>query len=773
MADAYRFSQQSAGSYYFPQQTQQHLPRQQIIRNTTPPSSIRPVYNADTPSPSRSPDPHSPAPNIYAMFNQSHQQGQHGRVNGGPGRGNMPIMFNNFQHQNSPHHPHNAHNTHTTLQQDHNTHSTNGGIIGHHATYSSGVLSNATPSFTPNSLTNGHSGTTRGGQAVQISEHWARQLEMHKESEKAHVHMADGHSHHYARMKAGENKGLALVAPPDPDTQDSDEKDLSRMSTQSTKRQDWFNLDFSGQGIKVLAEPIFQYQFLKKLYVASNKLTRLPSSIRHLRSLQHLDASNNLLTELPPELGMCVFLENLLVFDNSIQTLPNELGSLFHLEMLGIEGNPLAPELKQEIMERGTKSLITLLQNQAPPPMPPNSRDKIELQEGEPNPNQETFKVYSFNILSDQACTRKMYGYSPAEALEWSYRKESILTDIQSNDADFVCLQEVDTDTYESFFRMQLAYNDYKGAFWARTRSKTMAEKEAVKVDGCATFWKNSKYILLDKQLIDFANIAINRPDMKSHHDIFNRVMPRDHIGVVTFFENRQTGSRLILVNTHIFWDPAYADVKLIQTAILIGEVNKLAEKYAKWPACKDKKAFGLANEDADQDTSPEPTPQPSREYTSKTQIPLVICADQNSTPDSSVFELLAKGSVRAKHPELGGRSYGNFSKDGIEHPFSLRSAYTNLDKTPDAVPFTNYVPTFKGVIDHIWYSTNALENISLLGQVDPEYMKAVPGFPNYHFPSDHLSLMAEFAVKGAKGKKVITEPDFGPSSRSNDRRRN
>jgi CCR4-NOT transcription complex subunit 6 len=101
-----------------------------------------------------------------------------------------------------------------------------------------------------------------------------------------------------------------------------------------------------------------------------------------------------------------------------------------------------------------------------------------------------------------------------------------------------------------------------------------------------------------------------------------------------------------------------------------------------------------------------------------------------------------------------------------------LKSAYTNLDKTPDRLPFTNYTPNYKEVIDHVWYSTNALENISLLGPIDPTYMKTVPGFPNYHFPSDHISLMAEFAVKGRKEKQALPQVDFGTSSRSNDRRR-
>jgi CCR4-NOT transcription complex subunit 6 len=400
--------------------------------------------------------------------------------------------------------------------------------------------------------------------------------------------------------------------------------------------------------------------------------------------------------------------------------------------------------------------------------MPPTPRALLEFGDSAAATSLERFKIYSFNILSDQACTPRLYGYSPSAALSWEYRKEQILQEIQTQDADIVCLQEIDTDTFKEYFSMKLAYADYKGVFWPRSRAKTMSEKDAKTVDGCATFYKGSKFILLDKQIIEFANIAINRADMKNQHDTFNRIMPRDHIGVVTFLENRQTGSRVMVVNTHIFWDPVYTDVKLIQSAILMESVNKWAEKYAKWPACKDKKHYALANEsDGETPDEPVPEPAPSKEYSSNIQIPLVICSDLNSTADSSVYELFSKGSVKPDHKELGTYKYGNFTKNGMEHPFQLRSAYTNLDKTPDALEFTNYTPGFRGVIDHIWYSTNALENTSLLGPVDPEYMKTVPGFPNYHFPSDHLSLMAEFQFKGRKEKKSHPDPDFGPSSRS------
>ena len=317
---------------------------------------------------------------------------------------------------------------------------------------------------------------------------------------------------------------------------------------------------------------------------------------------------------------------------------------------------------------------------------------------------------------------------------------------------------------------MKLAYKDYKGVYWPRPRSKTMSDKDAKFVDGCATFYKGSKYILLDKQIIDIANIAINRPDSKNQPDVFNRVMPRDHIAVITFFENRQTGARFIVVNNHLFWDPNFADVKLIQIAIVMEFIKKEAERYAKMGPCENKKPYGIA-EDMDGSAEPPAQPAPSMEYTSANQIPMILCTDLNSTADSGVYELLSTGHVAPDHKELQGRSYGHFTRDGIEHPFSLRSAYTLLDG-PDALAFTNYTPGFQGVIDHIWYSTNTVEVTQLLGGVDHEYIKRVPGFPNYHFPSDHLSLLAEFSVKGRKEKKTHPEPDFGPSSTRHDRNR-
>lgn len=266
---------------------------------------------------------------------------------------------------------------------------------------------------------------------------------------------------------------------------------------------------------------------------------------------------------------------------------------------------------------------------------------------------------------------------------------------------------------------------------------------------------------MLDKKLIDFANTAINRPDMKSAHDIFNRVMPRDDIAVVAFLEERMTGLRLIVVNAHVFWNPAFKDVKVVQVAILMEQITKLAEQYTKWPPCADKELYRYANGDDDQDGEPaqgHQEPAPSAEYSSGALIPLIMAGDFNSTPESGVYELLAHGALAHSHSDLATRNYGEFTRSGMNHPFSLKSSYSHIGE----LSFTNYVPDFTGVLDYIWYSHNTLSVTGLLGDVDKEYLTRVPGFPNWHFPSDHLALLAQFAVKSRKEKKAV-EVDFGP----------
>src|SRR5690606_24744347 len=155
-----------------------------------------------------------------------------------------------------------------------------------HSAFSSGVLPNASP-FSASSLQNGHASSSRPGQAQQISEHWAEQLRLHKEAERAHATMTEQHQpHFYARLKAAENRGIggtSLTGGDSGPSADGEDDRRRPWSVEKTnKRQDWYNLDMSGQGLRVLAPPLFAYEFLQELYIASNRLTYLPAEIGRL-----------------------------------------------------------------------------------------------------------------------------------------------------------------------------------------------------------------------------------------------------------------------------------------------------------------------------------------------------------------------------------------------------------------------------------------------------------------------------------------------------------
>ncbi|KAL2820211.1 Endonuclease/exonuclease/phosphatase [Aspergillus cavernicola] len=739
MADGtYRFQQPGAGQFFFQTQSQQHSHQRHLLRNGTGSPTGRLKFNHETPSPSRSPPlGQASAINPFTMYSQTHQQ-QHVIMNGGQAHQRFGMQIPKFQTQS--HHPHPAQQPHHHAHHNQPPHA-----VGHQHNFSGGALTSATPHFTPSHIQNGAHTNLDEDLDESMNEHWQQQLQLAAESRQS------SSPHYNARTVAQQTKGIQ-IAPSQPEPQENGVHwKNGTVKLKAASRQGWHALDFGGQGLRALSTSLFNYTFLEKLYLNHNKLKVLPSEIGQLRKLSHLDLSGNDLTELPIEIGMLTSLKQLLLFDNSLRTLPYEMGYLYRLEILGIEGNPLEDVLKSQIMKEGTKALIKYLKETMPVHLPPPDRYWHVLEE----PSLDKVTVLSYNILCDSSATQSHYGYAPVRVLSWEFRKELILNELRSHDSDIICLQEIDQGSYNEFFREQLAYNDYKGVYWPRGRAMGMQEDDAKAVDGCAIFFKGSKFILLDKQVINFGQTAVRRPDAKGQDDIYNRLWQKDHIAVVIFLENRQTGSRFIIVNAHLYWDPAFKDVKLIQTAILMEEITKLSDTYSKWPACLDKTAFRFSEAEGESQVMPEPAP--SMEYTSGDQIPLFMCGDFNSSPGSPAYNLIANGHLTEEHPDLEKRMYGNLSRIGMTHPFKMKSAYSAIGE----MSFTNYTPDFKAILDYIWYTSNSLHVSALLGEVDKNYLQKVPGFPNYHFPSDHIALFAEFSVKGKKGK--VVEADFGP----------
>lgn len=49
----------------------------------------------------------------------------------------------------------------------------------------------------------------------------------------------------------------------------------------------------------------------------------------------------------------------------------------------------------------------------------------------------------SYNVLCDKYATRQLYGYCPQWALDWDYRKNTILKEILQFNADILSLQVI------------------------------------------------------------------------------------------------------------------------------------------------------------------------------------------------------------------------------------------------------------------------------------------------------------------------------------------
>lgn len=263
----------------------------------------------------------------------------------------------------------------------------------------------------------------------------------------------------------------------------------------------WSSLDMGGISLKNIprASGLWSFTFLQNLYLNHNSLQTIPPEISKLKHLELLDLSGNILQAVPPELGMVTTLKELYLFDNHIVTLPYELGSLHQLQTLGIEGNPINPDLKDIVQRDGTPALIAYLRNAAPNPEPPPERtwkslqSDVERQAQDADPSSESLTVLSYNILCGRCATERLYGYTPKRALEWESRKDLILKEVKQYDSDFLCLQEVDVAQYEDFFLHHLSECGYEGVYWPKSRANTMDESQRRLVDGCATFFKSSK----------------------------------------------------------------------------------------------------------------------------------------------------------------------------------------------------------------------------------------------------------------------------------------
>ena len=170
----------------------------------------------------------------------------------------------------------------------------------------------------------------------------------------------------------------------------------------------------------------------------------------------------------------------------------------------------------------------------------------------------------------------------------------------------------------------KLCYLGYTGLFKKRTGNKT---------DGCATFFKKSRFTLVKSKLLSF-----RKPDIK--------LMDRDNVAVIVLLKpkamgraSHQTNNMVCVSNTHLLFNNKRGDIKLAQLASLFAEIDEIAAISS---------------------------PEKGGTHARSSYHPIICCGDFNSTPYSPIYNFVVRGFL----------DYGGMHRDNISGQNHYRSSY-------------------------------------------------------------------------------------------------
>ncbi|KAK8657909.1 hypothetical protein V6N13_036128 [Hibiscus sabdariffa] len=318
------------------------------------------------------------------------------------------------------------------------------------------------------------------------------------------------------------------------------------------------------------------------------------------------------------------------------------------------------------------------------------------------------FRLVSYNILAQVYVKSSLFPHSPSPCLRWKARSQAILTILKNLGADFFSLQEV--DEFDSFYKKNMEdlgvellleetieYNDLVPSVHGE------APLSSDKQNSSLTSGNNGddpKQDLSEK----FSELSVK--SSPEHHGDPNdpRVrLKRDCVGIMAAFKLKHHFHHVvILANTHLYWDPEWADVKLAQAKYLLARLSQFKTLVTDRFEC---------------------TPS------------VILCGDFNSTPGDKVYQYL-----------ISGNSSSTSSDRSLEElPLPLCSVYASTRGEP---PFTNCTPDFTNTLDYIFFSpSDCLKPISVLQLPELDSPDVAGALPNYSHPSDHLPIGAEFEI--------------------------
>ena len=142
-----------------------------------------------------------------------------------------------------------------------------------------------------------------------------------------------------------------------------------------------------------------------------------------------------------------------------------------------------------------------------------------------------SFSVTTYNVLADAYANRAWYRRTPALVLDPIWRVPALVQYIAAFDAHIICLQEVEPHVLAAL-RLRLSLAGY-GLQYGR--------KNACRPDGCAIFYQQANFDLVDARVMAYADADGASADS-------------GYVALIARF--RGVDGVIGVVNTHLTWDP-------------------------------------------------------------------------------------------------------------------------------------------------------------------------------------------------------------------------
>lgn len=356
-------------------------------------------------------------------------------------------------------------------------------------------------------------------------------------------------------------------------------------------------------------------------------------------------------------------------------------------------------------------------------PKPPPKRPLITVP-GSVSFSGVRFRVLTYNVLAEVYATRQAYPSCDSWILSWPYRRNILMLELSEAQGDIVCLQELQYDHYEQCMLPFMFSLGYESIFTQKSRD---AQGLYGKVDGCATFWKRNKFVMVENYDIEFNEVARRVAaelglDEQERRRFLNKLTKDNIAQIIVLDTNQNRGGRtaLCVVNTHLYANKNQPEVKLWQTLALVNEVEN---------------------------------------FISSRDLALIMCGDFNSEPSSSVYEFLSEACVVNSRADIEGSESSVYLPDIslIAHNVDMTSVMSTALKMEPA--FTNFTTNFKGTLDYIWYTPGRIKVMACAAiPEEKDLLECGDALPNAVYPSDHVMICCDVALL-AQGSSVLRHP--------------